>query len=298
MAAKNDNYRFCVAVVWAAVFLFACAEIRGASSAPSAFPKLRPDTQSAFARYVQLTQDRNETELRRGTPFLRIDELPERERRAAEESVQAGTTEIEKRQMLDASKEIKCPDGLIHHWEATSFIPGASVDDVLRILEDYDHHSEYYKPDVERSKTLEHSGDHFQAFLRFKRHKVITVVLNTTHDVNYFRDSPTRAHSRSSAIKIAQVDNAGKNNEQEKPAGDDDGFLWRMETWWRVEERDGGVYIQSEVVSLTRDIPMGLGWMIGPFVSSIPRESLAFTMEATRRAVLAKKSEAARKTTN
>ena len=49
--------------------------------------------------------------------------------------------------------------------------------------------------------------------------------------------------------------------------------------------RDGGVYVQSEVVSLTRDIPTGLGWLIGPFVNSIPKESLTFTMEATRRAV-------------
>src|SRR5262249_6635825 len=137
-----------------------------------------------------------------------------------------------------------------------------------------------------------HDGDRYQAFLRFRRHKVITVVLNTTHDVNYFRDSPTRAHSRSSAIKIAEVENASKSDEREKTPGDDDGFLWRMETWWRMEERDGGVYIQSEVVSLTRDIPTGLGWMIGPFVSGIPKESLEFTMDATRKAVLSKRRSA------
>jgi hypothetical protein len=64
--------------------------------------------------------------------------------------------------------------------------------------------------------------------------------------------------------------------------------MWGMETWWRMEERDGGVYVQSEVVSLTRDIPTGLGWMIGPFVNSIPQESLAFTLEATRKAVVAR----------
>jgi len=164
------------------------------------------------------------------------------------------------------------------------------IDDVLRVLEDYDHHSEYYKPDVEQSKTLQRDGNHYEAFLRFRRHKVITVVLNTTHDVNYFRDSPQRAHSRSSAIKIAEVENAGKSGEKMRSAGDDGGFLWRMETWWRMEERDGGVYIQSEVVSLTRDIPTGLAWMIGPFVNGIPKETLAFTMEATRKAVLAKQS--------
>jgi hypothetical protein len=121
--------------------------------------------------------------------------------------------------------------------------------------------------------------------LRFRRHKVITVVLDTEHDIHYFHDSDTRAHSRSSAVRIAQVENPGKSDEREKPPGDDDGFLWRMETWWRILEADGGVYVQSEVVSLTRDIPAGLAWLIGPFVTSIPRESLTFTLDATRKAV-------------
>jgi hypothetical protein len=266
------------------------ASVTGAREAVRhAVPKLKPVTEAAFDQYVRLTDERNTAELKQGSPFLEIDAFPEQERHAAYESLHAGTTRIEKRQTKDAGKEIRCPNGLIHHWEAISFIPGAGVDDVLRVLEDYDRHSEYYKPDVERSKTLAHDGDHYQAFLRFRRHKVITVVLNTAHDVNYFRDSKERAHSRSSATKIAEVEDAGKSGEREKPAGDDGGFLWRMETWWRVEAKDGGVYIQSEVVSLTRDIPTGLGWMIGPFVSGIPKETLAFTMDATRKAVLAKK---------
>lgn len=275
--------------------LLAAATATSASGNPgAALPKLKSETARAFDRYDILTEERNAVELKAGTPFLWIDSLPEAERNAAFESVRNGMTRIEKRQTLEAGKEIRCPSGMIHHWEALSFIPNASVDDVLKVLEDYDHHSDYYKPDVEQSKTLQHDGNHFQAFLRFRRHKVITVVLNTTHDVNYFRDSATRAHSRSSAIKIAEIENAGKSDEREKAAGEDDGFLWRMETWWRLEERDGGVYIQSEVVSLTRDIPAGLGWMIGPFVSGIPKESLAFTMDATRKAVLSAKKSAAR----
>ncbi|GAC1630579.1 MAG: hypothetical protein NVS9B14_01340 [Candidatus Acidiferrum sp.] len=275
----------CMLVCAAALFC-ATATTPANSPASAALPKLKSETAAAFNRYVALTDERNVAELKTGAPFLSIDSLPDSERRAAFEAIRSGTTRIEKRQTLDTGQEIHCPGGMVHHWEALSFIPGVKVDDVLRILEDYDHHSEYYKPDVERSKTLGHDGDHYRAFLRFRRHKVITVVLNTTHDVNYFHDSGTRAHSRSSAIKIAEVENAGKNDEREKLPGDDDGFLWRMETWWRMEGRDGGVYIQNEVVSLTRDIPAGLGWMIGPFVSGIPKESLAFTMDATRKAVL------------
>ena len=189
---------------------------------------------------------------------------------------------MQKLETLENGATIHCPGGMIHHWVGSVFIPGVKVNDVLAVLEDYDHHAEYYAPDVERSKLESRDGDHFRAFLRFRRHKVITVVLDTEHDIHYFRDSESRAHSRSSATRIAQVENAGKSDEREKTPGDDDGFLWRMETWWRMVEGDGGVYVQSEVVSLTRDIPTGLGWMIGPFVTSIPKESLTFTLDATR----------------
>jgi hypothetical protein len=175
---------------------------------------------------------------------------------------------------------------MIHHWVGVVFIPGAKLEDVLGVLEDYDHQSTIYSPDVERSKIESHDGDHFRVFLRFRRHKVITVVLDTEHDIRYFHDAPGHAHSRSSAVRIAEVENPGKSDEHEKQPGDDGGFLWRMETWWRMEERDGGVYVQSEAASLTRDIPTGLGWLVGPFVTSIPKETLVFTLEATRKAVL------------
>jgi len=174
---------------------------------------------------------------------------------------------------------------MIHHWTGVVFIPEAKVEDVLGVLEDYDRHAVYYAPDVERSKLESRDGDHFRVFLRFRRHKVITVVLDTEHQVQYFHDAPGKAYSRSSAVRIAEVENAGKSDEREKAPGDDGGFMWRMETWWRMEQRDGGVYVQSEVASLTRDIPTGLGWMIKPFITGIPRESLTFTLQATRKAV-------------
>jgi len=250
-----------------------------------ALPRLRTETQGAFERYVKLTEARNEGELKRSTGLLWVDGLPEEQRADAYAALKRGEVKIEKREILDNAKPIPCPGGMIHHWAGVVFIPGAKLEDVLGVLEDYDRHSVYYAPDVERSKVESREGDHFRVFLRFRQHKVITVVLNTEHEVQYFHDAPGKAHSRSSAVRIAEVENAGKNNEREKTPGDDDGFMWRMETWWRVEERDGSVYVQSEVASLTRDIPAGLGWMIKPFVMGIPKESLTFTLEATRKAV-------------
>ena len=248
-------------------------------------PSLRPNTVAAFDEYVKLTEARNAEELQRGTNLLWIDGLKDSERAQAYEALKRGQVQMQKLETRRNGEKTRCPGGMIHHWVGVAFIPGAKLQDVLRVLQDYDHHAQYYAPDVEQSKIESHDGNHFLVFLRFRRHKVITVVLNTEHDVRYFTDSDTREHSRSSAIRIAEVENAGRGNEHEKRPVDDGGYLWRMETWWRMEERDGGVYVQSEVVSLTRDIPAGLGWLIGPFVNSIPKETLTFTLEATRKAV-------------
>jgi hypothetical protein len=277
----------------AAIFTFAAPVLGTAQpdALAAATPNpvtLKPATVDAFDRYVRLTDRRNDAELERGTALLWVDGLAETERKAAYAELKRGAVKIQKLETRDNGATIRCPDGLIHHWAADVFIPGAKLRDVLAIMQDYDQQAKYYAPDVERSKLESRDGDHFRVFLRFRRHKIITVVLDTGHDVQYFHDSETRAHSRSSATRIAQVENAGKKDEREKPPGEDDGFLWRMETWWRMFEADGGVYVQSEVVSLTRDIPAGLAWLIGPFVNSIPRDSLTFTMEATRRAVAGK----------
>jgi hypothetical protein len=253
-------------------------------------PKLKTETEKAFDRYMELAEVRNENELKQGTNMFWVDSLAVDKRADAYSALKRGEVLMQKLEILDNGKPIDCPGGLIHHWAGLVFIPDAKLGDVLGVLEDYNRHAVYYAPDVEQSRIESRDGDHFRVFLRFRRHKVITVVLNTEHDVQYFHDGPGRAHSRSSTVRIAEVTNPGRDDEREKTPGDDDGFLWRMETWWRMEERDGGVFVQSEVASLTRDIPTGLGWLIRPFVTGIPKETLTFTMEATRKAVEAHRS--------
>jgi hypothetical protein len=260
-----------------------------AQAGKPALPKLRTETEGAFERYVKLVELRNEAELKRNAGLLWVDGLAEEQRTEAYAALKRGEVKMQKLEILDNDKPIACPGGMIHHWTGVVFVPGARVEDVLGVLEDYDRHSVYYAPDVERSKIESREGDHFRVFLRFRRHKVITVVLNTEHEVQYFHDGPGKAHSRSSAVRVAEVENAGKKDEREKTPGEDDGFMWRMETWWRMEARDGGVYVQSEVASLTRDIPTGLRWMIKPFVTDIPKESLSFKLQATRNAVGARR---------
>ena len=136
-----------------------------------------------------------------------------------------------------------------------------------------------------RSKLIQHNGDDFKVFLRLRETKIVTVVLDTEYDVHYVHLNATRAYSRSYSTRVSEVESAEQPGEHHKPAGNDSGFLWRLNSYWRFQEQDGGVYVQLEAISLTRDIPDGIGWLIRPFVTSIPRESLVFTLSRTRSAL-------------
>jgi hypothetical protein len=268
--------------------LLALLSTGGAANDSSAgLPVPREGTLHGYHDYVSKVEARNRRGLNTGA-FLWIDELPEPERTRAYQNLKQGGVELRRLGKDDGEGAAKIPGGMIHDWEGMVFIPGVKLDQVLGVLQDYNKHSQYYSPDVESAKIESREGDRFRVHMRFRRKKIVTVVLNTEQDVTYFRDSATREHSRSSAIRIREVENPGTKEEKEKSLGEENGFLWQMETWWRMEERDGGVYVQNEAVTLTRDIPAGLGWLIGPFVTSIPKETLEFTMNATREAVLGK----------
>lgn len=248
--------------------------------------ELEQRTVDAFERYVRLTETQINSELVSGKPFLWIEGLPEERRATADAQLKAGAVVIEKIETLDDGKRIECPGGMIHHWIGTVFIPGASLAETLELVKDYDHHQDYYAPDVMRSKILRHKGDDYVVYMRFYKHKVITSVVDTDHEVHYATIDATRAWSRSHTVRVQQVENAGKPDEHLLPEGHDEGFLWRMNTYWRFEEKDGGTYVECQTISLTRDIPTGLGWLISGYVTSVPRESLTFTLTATRSAVL------------
>ncbi len=169
--------------------------VSGKEAAGGVAPSLKPNTVAAFDEYLKLTEARNAEELQRGTNLLWIDGLKEGERTQAYEALKHGEVKMQKLETRENGEKIHCPGGMIHHWVGVAFIPGAKLQDVLRVLQDYDHHAQYYAPDVEQSKIESHDGNHFLVFLRFRRHKVIAVVLNTKHDVRYFPDSDAREHS-------------------------------------------------------------------------------------------------------
>jgi hypothetical protein len=252
--------------------------------------ELKKKTVDAFDRYTRLTEERIDSE-KNDPGFLYFDKLPVDQKRALVDRMKAGEVVIERMQTLDQGKEIEVPDGMIHHWRAVVFVPGTTLAKTIALVQDYDHHYQIYKPDVQRSKLLKRDGDDFQIYYRLRRKKIITVVMDTRYDVKYEPLSPKRMASKSISTSIRQIDNPGEANERAEPEGDDSGFMWRLNTYWHMEERDGGVYIQCEAVSLSRDIPTGLGWMIRPFVESVPKESLMFTLGRTRETLMQRETQ-------
>lgn len=260
-----------------AVLVIAATSPR-AHAASAAGAELQDRTAQAFDRYVRLTEAR----LSGAGPFLWIDGLPDARRRPALEAVRRKELSIERLETKDNGREIDVPGGMIHHWVGTAFVPSSSIDDALALLQNYNAHQRIYAPTVAASKLQSRDGDRFKFFLRFVMKKVITVVVNSEHEGVFRRPSPDRAEGWIHSTRIAEVDNAGEPTEREKPIGNDGGYLWRLNTYWRLLARDGGVFIHCESVSLSRGIPVGFGWLVGPFVTSIPRESLTFTLETTR----------------
>lgn len=237
--------------------------------------ELQPATVQAFDAYIRAVEAR--TNPRSGAQFLWMDGSPERVRQ-----VRAGEVLSE---AWAGKAESSVAGGLIHDWVGAVFIPGATLQKTLALVQDYNNHKNVYKPEVIDSTLLSRQGEDFKIFLRLVKTKVITVVLNTNHDVQYIQVNGKQWRSRSYSTRIAEVGDAGKPGEHELPVGNDHGFLWRLYSYWRFEERDGGVYVECEAISLTRKVPAVLAWLINPIIRNLPRESLANTLRATREAL-------------
>jgi hypothetical protein len=253
---------------------------------PASAAELKPEAAQGFDNYVRLTEARMERELAPGGAFLWVDSLPEPRRSEVYARLQRGEVISEKLETTDPSGRSSTPGALIHHWVGTVFIPGATLAQVLAVVQDYDRHAEYYKPDVAQSKKVAQSGDDYKVHYRLRKKKIITIILDADYDVHRHSVDAHHAYSNSRSTRVAQVENAGRPDERELPPGKDGGYMWRLNSFWRYFDSGNGVYVQCEAISLTRDVPAALNWLVGSFIESVPKESLEFTLQSTRAAVL------------
>ena len=266
---------------WAALLACVCLLAQPASAA-----ELKPQTAAAFDHYVQATEARLNEELREGKGFLWVDRLPESRRRSLYAQLRQGAILTERLHTLEQGKPIRIPDGLVHHWVGVVFIPRVTLQQTLALLQNYDNHQNIFRPEVRRSKLLARNGDDFKVFLQFYKKTIITVVLDADFDIHYFHSDSPRAEARSYSTRMAEVENVGQTDEREKPVGAGHGYLWRLNSYWRFEEKEGGVYVQLENIALTRNVPAIFAWLINPLLSRIPRETISGLLNATRKALV------------
>jgi hypothetical protein len=184
-------------------------------------------------------------------------------------------------EQLTPSTSADIPGAMLHDWRGSAFVAGGKAADFERLMKDFDAYPQHYSPQVTQAKILSQYGDHFQATMRVRQKHVITVVMDTAYDITFGRMDAQRGYSISRSTEIDEIDSPGTRDERTLKSSEEHGFLWRLNTYWSYQERDGGLYVQIESVSLTRSIPTGFGWIIGPFVKSVPRESLEFTLRST-----------------
>ncbi len=172
------------------------------------------------------------------------------------------------------------PGAMLHHWRGTAFLPGMTATEFERLMEDFDSYPQHFAPEVVQAKMLVQQDGHVQAWMRVRQKHVLTVVMDTTYDVTFSRLDAGHGYSASRSTRIAEIASPGTASEHVLSGANEHGFLWRLNSYWSYEERDGGLYVQIESVSLSRAIPTGLGWALRPYVESVPRESLEFTLQS------------------
>lgn len=210
-----------------------------------------------FAAYVAAQEARMRSEIANGGFFAE----------SGLERLRQGDTPVE------AAGPPPVAGALLHHRKARAFAAGATFAQALALVEDYGNYAAVYAPDIRKSRVLERRGHDARIYLQIFQRKILSATLDTEHEVSYTGLDERRGYSFTRTTKAAEAGRA------------DRGFLWRMNSYWRFWERDGGVYIQVEAISLSRDAPPGLGWIVTGFIKAVHKDFLLHMVEATRRAL-------------
>lgn len=258
-----------VSLAWIALSLLLPGQARGVQ------PKA--ETVRAFDQYVQKAELRMSEDLKQNQSFLWVDRLPSADRAAAYARLRNGGVLVH-----PFAAGLNIPGGMIHDWIGVVFIPNATLDETLAQIQNYNSYSQVYSPEVARSKIIERDGNDFKVSIWLQRNSLVTVVLDVVENVEYFRLDSSREYSRAHSIHIAEVKDPGTALEREDPSAKGHGYLWNLDAYGWFLQTPAGLYIQFEVIALSRDIPWSVEWLIKPLVTKVPRDSLTFTLAHAR----------------
>lgn len=240
--------------------------------------ELQPGTLLAWEAYLHEADFRAQQRAGNCKSFLWMDEAPDRAARVSrgeavvEPAVGRGTEGV--------------PEGLIHDWIGAIFIPNATIGNLQAVIHDYDRYQRLYRPAVTESRTLESpAGRQEFSMVWHRRVLFVNAAVQGRYESRDFTVDAHRGYNIADAVDVREIADYGRKAQRLLPAGMGNGFLWRLHSIARYEERDGGVYLEMEAMALTRDIPGSVSWLVGPVVNRLSINSLTTMLLQTRDAV-------------
>jgi len=243
----------------------------------SSATELKGETLKVWDEYVHTANVRMERRLHGDSAFLWIDEAPGRAQRVREGQIVVAPAD---------NGSPRVPHGLIHDWVGAVFIPEATVDDVIAVVNDYDRYHEIYKPAVVDSKLLDSFGSERKfSMVMMQRALSVTAAVDGEFQSRCFRLDHDRSYCVSYSTCLREIKNFNQANERELPPDQGSGYVWRLYSITRFRQQDGGVYAEVEAIGLSRDIPVEIRWLVKPLVERLPRNAVSLTLEQTRNSV-------------
>ncbi len=232
----------------------------------------------AWQNYIAGVTVRMEERLNGKSPFLWADEDPMRRQQLDANQIVISP--------LGNSHPLSVPHGLIHHWIGAVFIPGATIEDLAAVVNDYGGYSEIYRPTLVKAELLDSTSDEQKfSILWVQRVLLVTAAFYTELDSKYFELNSRQGYMTLFATRVQQIEHYGEKKEQRLAPDEGSGYLWRLVSFARFEERDGGLYLELEVMGLSKDFPGSLRLLLKPVIDHVPRQALATKLDQTRQAI-------------
>jgi len=240
---------------------------------PAAEPK--QETLRAWDEYIRTLDVERENRINGNGPFLRVDESPDLQRR------------VQRNELVVTNHDPrKVPQGMIHHWVGGMFIRNTSLDQAMSVLTNYPRYSEVYKQLLKNCSVVERNGDDIKlSVVAVQKALSVTAAVSTDNQIHIVRLDSKRVLITSSATRIQEIANYGQSSEHAFPEDRRPGYVWRAVVNERLEERDGGVYVELETVALSRGIPLEFRWLIKPITDELPRKMMIDMLNDTRAAL-------------
>ena len=238
---------------------------------------LQQQTVRAWDRYLFLVRQRMIERVRAGGKFLWADESPERLRKVRRGMIVA---------VPYGNDPIPVPNGLIHDWVGAEFLPGASLQEVFSVVRDYARYKAVYQLEVVASKPLGYGAaeDHFSMTV-VNRERFTRSALEGDYEQHFCMVDSNRWYAITRTLRLQEVEEFGSDSEHRLPSGEGSGYIWRLFSVSRFEQREAGVYVEVEAVALSRQIPISLRWLVNPIVRRVARSALVTSLNQTRQAV-------------